>query len=73
MSSHTIGCALSCAAMASFMVGDRVVLKHGLPQRSDHVGIITALEPDTSVWVQWSGPEAIDKPVRMAVGALERA
>jgi hypothetical protein len=58
--------------MSDFQVGDRVVLKEGLPQRGDHVGTVVKIERD-EIWVRWSGPEAPAEPAKFSAGALEHA
>ena len=58
--------------MASFKVDDNVTLKKPLPGSEDHVGTITGLEQDGTVWMQWAGHEAPPKATRFSVHALER-
>jgi hypothetical protein len=61
--------------MDELAVGDHVVMMDhpmmGKHDRADHVGTVVAFDGDV-VLVQWSGPDAPDKPSRYTPKVLER-
>jgi hypothetical protein len=55
----------------AFELGDRVVLKDGMPGRADHVGIVVRIDGEDMVAVHWSGSDAVGKSSQYARRVLE--
>jgi len=55
----------------AFELGDRVVLKDGIPGRADHVGIVVRIDDQDTIAVHWSGSDAAGKSSRYAPRVLE--